>query len=858
MNSNSIRRAALAILVAAGMVAFSGCGGGGGGGGGSEPAPTGPYAIGGSVSGLAGTVVLQNNDADDLGVTASGPFAFATRVTAYAVTVSAQPEGQTCSVANGDGTATAAVSNVIVTCTTNPVINYTIGGAVSGLVGSVVLRNNGSDDLSLSADGGFEFITPTSAYAVTVLTQPAGQVCSVSHGSGKSGSPVTDVAVNCANVSGSIALLAGNLGGAGSADGNGTAASFNGPQGVATDSAGNVYLADGGNQTIRRITPAGVVTTFAGSAGLAGSSNGLGGAARFSNSQGIAVDGAGNVFVADTGNHTIRKITPAGVVSRLAGFPGLSGSVDGFDEAARFNLPTGLTTDGAGNVFVADRGNHVIRRIAPDGSVTTLAGSAGSSGSGDGDGAAARFNGPHGVVADGAGNLFVSDTGNHTVRKIVIATGTVSTFAGSASEGAFLDGVGPAARFNSPAGLGIDGTGNVYVTDFDSHVVRKITPGADVTTLAGSAGLNGTADASGSAARFYRPFGVAIDALGNAYVADTGNSLVRKVVISTSAVSTLAGSVAIGGNADGAGELARFLSASGVTTDSLGNVYVADRLDHTIRKVTAAGVVTTFAGSPGTSGSDDGTGTAALFSSPVGLAADSLDNIYVADRANHVIRRISPAGVVTTIAGSAGQSGSTDASGSAARFQLPEGVAVDAAGNVYVADTGNHIIRRIDTAGTVSTLAGLAGDASFANGTGSAARFSAPLGITVNSLGDVFVSDTSDTVRSITAAGVVSTFAGAPQSPGSVDGAASTARFNRPVSIATDSADNLYVVDQNNHTVRRITPAGVVATIVGVAGQSGFAAGALPATLRAPVGVTMRGTTMMITMPNGVAIVQGL
>ncbi len=544
-------------------------------------------------------------------------------------------------------------------------------------------------------------------------------------------------------------------------------------------------------------------------------------------------------------------------MSTLAGFAGLHGSIDSVKAGARFNLPTGVAVDSLGNVFVADSGNHTIRRVTPAGVVSTFAGLAGSAGSADGTASAARFDTPLGVAVDSANNLFVSDSNNHTIRRITPA-GVVSTFAGSPTGLGSVDGTGAAAQFGRTAGVSTDSAGNVYVTEFESYVIRKITPAAEVSTLAGSAGLNGATDATGAAARFYRPFGVTVDAAGNAYIADTGNSLIRKMS-PAGAVTTLAGSVAIGGSVDGTGAAARFLNASGVATDSAGNAFVADRLDHTIRRITTAGVVTTFAGAPGSSGAVDDTGNAALFSSPVGVATDGADNIYVADRANHAIRKISPAGVVTTLAGSMGAPGSADGAAAVARFQFPEGVAVDSVGNVYVADTGNHTIRKIDLAGMVTTLAGLAGDAAFADGITTAARFSAPVGIAVDAAGNIVVTDASNTIRKVTTAGVVSTIAGLAQNPGSADGTGTTARFNAPTSIGTDGAGNVYVADRNNGTIRKVTPAGAVATIVGVAGQSGFTAGALPGVLTTPVaGVTVRGTTMIITMPAGVAVVQGL
>ena len=331
-------------------------------------------------------------------------------------------------------------------------------------------------------------------------------------------------------------------GGPGSTDGTGAAARFNDPVAVATDSSNHVYVADTDNSTIRKITPRGAVTTFAGTAGVDGHSDGNGAAASFDSLFGVAVDGAGNVYVADTGNNTIRKITPNRVVTTLAGTAGDFGSVDGVGAEARFDTPYGVAADRSGNVYVADTGNNTIRKITPAGLVTTIAGDSDISGSADGMGGAAKFNAPLGIATDRASNVYVADTGNDTIRKI------------------------------APNGM--------------------------VTTVAGAAGVNGHADGTGAAATFDHPYGLATDKAGNIYVADNGNDTIRKITPSR-VVTTLAGTVGIADYADGTGTAARFNDPSGVAVDNSGNVYVADPRNFTIRKITPGGVVTTFAGSAG-------------------------------------------------------------------------------------------------------------------------------------------------------------------------------------------------------------------------------------------------------------------
>ncbi|MBL9206612.1 MAG: hypothetical protein JNN01_16080 [Opitutaceae bacterium] len=438
---------------------------------------------------------------------------------------------------------------------------------------------------------------------------------------------------------------------------------------------------------------------------------------------------------------------------------------------------------------------------------TTFAGQNTPPGATDGPGANARFYAPTGIVVDSAGNVFVSDSGNGTIRKISPA-GVVSTFAGQAGASGINDGTGPDARFQVPAQLTLDHDGNLLVVESSySGSVRKITADGVVATVVGGPGLSNWQDGPLSWAGFDRPRGLAIDREGTIFVIDTSENTVRKV--STAGfVTTIAGSSVGAGQVDitdGPGERARFNGPTGATLDAAGNLFIADTGNHSIRKITPDGMVSTFAGIPRTPGSVDGTTTTARFNAPKALVFDAAGNLYVADTNNHTIRKISSGGVVTTLAGLALTYGGDDGTGNVARFSSPEGLAIDAAGVLYVADTFNNTVRRVTPSGVVTTLAGRATMAS-SDGSTEVARFVRPQRVVADTIGTLYVTDGSHTVRKVSPAGVVTTLAGKSGFIGSVDATGADARFNEPQGLAVDTAGNVYVADRENHTIRRISP----------------------------------------------------
>jgi sugar lactone lactonase YvrE len=319
---------------------------------------------------------------------------------------------------------------------------------------------------------------------------------------------------------------------------------------------------------------AATVTTLAGADNSKGSADGTGSEARFAYPMGLALAADGTLYVVDDEGMTVRKITPAGVVATVAGTAGSKGSADGTGPAARFYHPVGLAIDASGTLYLTDANNSTVRKVSPTGVVTTLAGTAGSKGTADGVGGVARFNLPHGVAVDAAGIVYVADTENHTIRKIT-PDGTVTTLAGTARRKGSEDGVGTAARFYHPAGLAVDARGSVYVADNGNHTIRKIASDGMVTTLAGQAHHHGGTDGLGSTARFLFPTGVAVDVSGNVYVADHLNTTIRKVS-PIGQVTTLAGQTLRNGHVDGPGPEARFVGPFGIAVAANGALYVTD------------------------------------------------------------------------------------------------------------------------------------------------------------------------------------------------------------------------------------------------------------------------------------------
>ncbi len=645
---------------------------------------------------------------------------------------------------------------------------------------------------------------------------------------------------------GVLTVIAGKANQAGNINGQGAEARFNEPGQIAIDALGNIYVADQKNNLVRKITPGGLVATFAGS-GVAGSTDGLGTGASFNQPTGLVFDGFGNLYVSDYNNDIIRKITPDGLVITIAGSNGTPGFVNGQGTSALFSGPGYMAIDGAGNLYVSDVGNNAIRMISPAGLVTTVAGS-GRSGFQNGIGTAASFNHPSGIAIDPDGNLFVADQGNFSIRKIT-PTGIVSTYAGNGIQGATNGYPLTSIKLADPRDIIIDASGNLFVAD--GGQIRKINVSGFTIDKPLPLGLNfdnTTGNINGTPTLATATSNYTVNAYNNSgsssftfqiTVNQTSVNLARPPQISYpdpgiyqrskpiarlvptnnggpvpaslyGQVSTFAGNGAPGA-ADGTGKSASFNQPAGIAISPSGIFYVSDQANELVRLITAQGSVGTLAGKAGTSGFADGQGNAARFNKPTSIAVDVSGNIYVADALNNRIRKISPTGSVSNFAGN-GAPGNTDGAALLAGFNHPAGLAFDAFNNLIVVDQLNNKIRKITSGGTVSTLAGngLIGQT---NGPALQASFNQPYGIAIDASGNIYVSEQND-IRKISTSGIVTTFAGSNVS-GAADGTGTSASFNNPGGISLDISGNLYIADTGNDLIREISSQQQVTTIAG-------------------------------------------
>ena len=611
-----------------------------------------------------------------------------------------------------------------------------------------------------------------------------------------------------------------------------TSADLSYPAGVAVDKSGNIFIADSNNAVIRKVTAStGVISTVAGN-GIAGFSGNGGPAtsAELSYPQGLALDSSGNLYIADAGDGVLWKLTmSSGIITVVAGkgIAGYSGD-GGAATNAELNAPTGVTVDSAGNLFIADTWNDVIRKVNTSGTISTIAGNGTCCYAGDGGPAvSASLSYPQDVGVDSFGNVYIVDEGENRIRMVAAGTNIISTFAGNGIGGYAGDGgQSTGAEIWGPGGIALDNAGNIYIADSYNYRIRVVgtrgtptSPGAGyIVTVAGD-GVKGYSGDGGIAtsAELYYLSGLALDKSGNFYFADRSDSVIRKVTASTGIISTVAGNGTQGHSGDGGlATSAQLYWPDDVAVDASGNLYIADSYNNRIRKVTASGIISTIAGN-GTSGysGDGGQALNAELNYPTAVAVDSSGNVYIGDWLNDRIRKVTPSGIISTIAGN-GTQGSTGDGGPATSAEIAigtPGMALDVSGNLYFASA--YRVRKVNlSTGIISTVAGNGVGGYTGDGGPATSANIDPAGVTVDGSGNLYISNegsglAEQSVRQVIS-GTISTFAGrgtgCSQETNSVgDGCPATnAILVDPTSVAVDSVGNVYILDTYNYRVRKV------------------------------------------------------
>ena len=586
-----------------------------------------------------------------------------------------------------------------------------------------------------------------------------------------------------------------------------TAATLAIPLALAFDTSGNLYIADAGSNRIRMVDTSGIIHTFAGNGNNAHTGDGgPATSASLNTPSALAFDPGGNLVIADTGNHEIRRVSPQGIITKVAGTgnPAYDGD-NGTVATAAFSSPSGVAVDHLGTIYVADTGNQRIRLISPSGITSVFAGNGVKGAFGDGRQAAtAEVNNPGTLLFDTAGYLYIADIGNDRVRRIS-PTGVITNFAGSGTVGAGGDG-GYAidANLNLQA-IGMDPQNNVIIADGGNYRVRFVTPSNGFITTIGGNGLIA-----------YNPTNLLIN--GNTvYFSDSTANRIRQFDITSGAASI--GILAGNGQqtfdvADDTALTARLTAPRGLSRDSAGNIYFADSKNQAVRKITPQGALVTLAGNATNAELGDGAlATASELSGPVDVAfANGSGNLYILEQTGNRIRVITPNGNINTYAGIGTPGAPPSPTGKALSqpVNAPQGMAIDSSGTLYLADTGNNLIRKITTDGNITTIVGT-GAATYTGdgGPALAATVRNPTGVAIDTFGNVFIADTrNNVIREVGADGIISTIAGTGVGSYNGDGTPATNYpLNQPSAVAIGPSCSVLVADVGNQRIRQIFPA---------------------------------------------------